>query len=193
MISPDSSTSSVRPSKNSKSRRKTTRWSSMSVISSAHSWSSVMRSWRSCTRRSRFRNLHLRKVRFITKTKSTLSFAMLIKLSRSNVSLLMLRLRLSAFLILRERSICWRRNCLNNSWRRSSCKTSWRNLWMSTGGGSLKALILTHMNLFRKFSRCRNDLSLKLRKLQRKMCLFKKKRSFTSSWRTSSLNSLVPK
>ena len=177
--------SSVKLNLKSRSKGKITRWSSTREISSELSWSREMKNWRFFMRRSRFRNQLLRRERFTIKKRYMIFLILERKFLGLRESLLHLNVRLHVFQISREKSIFCRRSILSNSRKPSIFLMSLLSLWTSTDGESLNALIQRLMKWFKRFSHSKRGSLPKLRKSQRRMCLSKKKRSSTSSWRTS--------
>lgn len=142
-----------------------------------------MKSWGCCMRKSRFRSQSWKRAKITIKRRSTISSGSSIWSGLPSVNSTTQRWRPSASQTLSAKSSCSRKSSWKHSRKPSTFRMNWLSRWTCTDGASSSQLISTHMSWSRKFSRCRNAWSPRLRKWWRKMCWFKRKRSFTLNWR----------
>ena len=106
------------------------------------------------------------------------------RLLTSRGNLLSLKMRRCVSQTWRGRSICFKRSILSSNRRPSICMMSLRSPSMFIDGESLNALSLKHMKWSKRFSLCKRDLSQRPKKFQRKMYLFRRKKSSILSLKT---------
>jgi len=187
------SMSSLRPSQRSKSKGRTTRWLLMREISSEHNLSKETKSLLCSMRRSRFKNLLWRRERFTIKRKSMISWTLGKKFPSWRENSLLLNARLHVSQILRGKSTSFKKSTLSNSKRLNICSTSLQSHSTFIGGESLNALTQKLMKWSKRSSLSRKGLLPRLKRYLRRMCSFKRKKSFTSSSKISWPSSLVLK
>ena len=185
--------SSVKQNQKSKNKEKTTKWSSTREISSVPNWLKETKNLLFFTRRLRFKRVRLRREKSIT------SRDLMISWPSENTSLILrdnsmfLRMKLLAFRISKEKSICFKKNILSNNKKLSTSAMSSRSHSTFTDGESWNALIQRPTRWFKKFSLFKKDSSRRQRKSQRRMFSSKRKRSSTSSLKTFWLNKVAQK